>query len=72
MPEVQRLAAAPSMATTQDHYGHYLSVLARLVESAPFGDDARRNYRMWAAVLITAGANGNGVRSALRVAGYES
>ncbi len=49
------------LKTTQDHYGEYLAIIVGVG-----GDDT--THKLIALALIEAGANRNGVRSAIRLA----
>lgn len=53
-----------SLATTKDHYGDYMHALSRLSNGSAF------QAQVAALALIQAGANRNGVLSALRAMGY--
>jgi len=51
-----------SIKTTQNHYGRYMSLLTSLAK----GDN--RKAKLFAAAMIEAGANKQGVASALKLA----
>ena len=62
-PEVKRIEAKP--ATTQNHYGDYMALIN-------VGSDRNSKVgKLIALALIQAGANKNGVNSALQVLGWQ-
>jgi len=58
-PLVAEIEAKP--LTTLNHYGDYLSLLPLLIEQSP----PSLTSKFWGCVLIKAGANPRGVKSAL-------
>ena len=64
--DIKALAQEPDIKMTQNHYGSYMQILAMLSKQGPTGD-SRVDIHLWADVLIEAGANEQGVRSALKV-----
>ena len=60
-PSVKKIET--SIKTTQDHYGDYMGLLSTLAKT-------KQHAQIFALALIEAGANRNGVSSAMRVLGY--
>ena len=57
--------------TTRDHYGDYLAFISRATKDAT-GDAKRKCVQFWALALTLAGANRQGVMSAVNLMGIES
>lgn len=58
--EVAEIEASRPM--TQSHYGRYMSILSQFVEKRP-----QTTVQQWGLVLMLAGANEQGVRSAVKL-----
>ena len=58
---VQEIESRPE--TTQNHYGDYMALLAKLIER-------KKTPMFWALCLVVAGANKQGVQDAIRSMGH--
>lgn len=67
-PLVERIEALPM--TTKDHYGDYMLAIERVVDQLSKAERKPSTYLGVALAFQRAGANRNGVQSALRVMGY--
>lgn len=67
--DIVRMAAPEELATTQGSYGRYMTMLPMLAEAQPFGKSQVASLRFWAVILDRAGANRQGLRSALQILG---
>ena len=63
IPEVKQVAKPPAIATTQNHYGHYASVIQTLAGAT--GRAGKEGHFLAAEALILAGANRKGVEDAM-------
>lgn len=64
--DIRAAAKPPAIETTQNHYGHYMTVLVTLATQGPTGKQAL-DIRFWADVLIAAGGDARGIASAVEV-----
>ncbi len=60
-PAVEKIEA--SIATTKNHYGRYMALISSLAKT-------EQHAQIFAMAMIEAGANRQGVASALQVMGY--
>ena len=64
MPEVIKIARAPNLKLTQDHYGHYASVISALGK-ATGRERTKEGHYLAAEALKLAGGNVKGIDSAM-------
>lgn len=63
--DMRELARPPAFELTQNHYGHYMGILAQL---PPFPHmPANVSLMTWGIILARAGGNEQGIRDAIRV-----
>lgn len=65
--DVRTLVAPSSMPTTRGDYGKYLGLLPKLADASPLASSQVANRRIWAVIMLRAGADRQGLVDALKI-----